>query len=81
MRVRRTDGTLLGASEIVPVAERLGLVRMLDHRVLELVVSELAAAPALQASVNVRRPRLPIRTGGRGSSSLLRDPCAACPSG
>ena len=53
MRVRRTDGTLLGASDVVPVAERLGLVRFLDHRVLELVVSELAAAPALQASVNV----------------------------
>ena len=42
MRVRRTDGTLLGASDVVPVAERLGLVRFLDHRVLELVVSELA---------------------------------------
>jgi EAL domain-containing protein (putative c-di-GMP-specific phosphodiesterase class I) len=53
MRVRRTDGTLLGASDVVPIAERLGLVRFLDHRVLELVVSELAAAPALQASVNV----------------------------
>jgi diguanylate cyclase (GGDEF)-like protein len=53
MRVRRTDGTLLGASDVIPVAERLGLVRLLDHRVLELVVSELVAAPALQASVNV----------------------------
>ena len=53
MRVRRTDGSLLGASDIVPVAERLGLVRLLDHRVLELVVQELVAAPALQASVNV----------------------------
>jgi diguanylate cyclase (GGDEF)-like protein len=53
MRVRRADGTLLGASEVVPVAERLGLVRLLDHRVLELVVDELVATPALQASVNV----------------------------
>ena len=41
------------ANEIIPVAERLGLVRLLDHRVLELVVDELAAAPDLQASVNV----------------------------
>src|SRR5208282_4521878 len=38
MRVRRTDGSLLGANDVVPVAERLGLVRLLDHRVLELVV-------------------------------------------
>ncbi len=53
MRIRRADGSLLGASDVVPVAERLGLVRLLDHRVLELVVDELAAAPSLQTSVNV----------------------------
>jgi diguanylate cyclase (GGDEF)-like protein len=53
MRVRRTDGNLLGASEVVPVAERLGLVRLLDHRVLELAVDEMVATPLLQASVNV----------------------------
>ena len=35
------------------MAERLGLVRMLDYRVLEMVVAELTAAPALTASVNV----------------------------
>jgi diguanylate cyclase (GGDEF)-like protein len=53
MRVNRTDGGVAHANEIIPVAERLGLVRMLDYRVLELVVAELAAAPALTASVNV----------------------------
>lgn len=53
MRVYRADGSIAHASEIVPVAERVGLVRMLDFRVLELVVAELAAAPAIQASVNV----------------------------
>jgi len=53
MRVSRADGTLCHANEIIPVAERLGLVRMLDYRVLELVVAELAAAPAFTASVNV----------------------------
>jgi diguanylate cyclase (GGDEF)-like protein/PAS domain S-box-containing protein len=53
MRVNRPDGTVAQANEIIPVAERVGLVRMLDHRVLELVVNELAQAPALQASVNV----------------------------
>jgi diguanylate cyclase (GGDEF)-like protein len=52
MRVRRGDGSHAGASEIVPIAERLGLVRLLDRRVLELVVSELVAAPSLRASVN-----------------------------
>ena len=53
MRVNRSDGGLVAANEIIPVAERVGLVRMLDYRVLELVVDELAAAPALHASVNV----------------------------
>ena len=53
MRVRRADGSLLGANDVVPVAERLGLLRLLDHRVLELVVEEMVAAPSLQASVNV----------------------------
>ena len=45
MRIRRTDGSLVAANEIIPVAERLGLVRLLDFRVLELVVDEMIAAP------------------------------------
>ena len=53
MRVNRNDGTACHANEIIPVAERLGLVRMLDYRVLELAVAELASAPTLTASVNV----------------------------
>lgn len=53
MRIRRADGTILPASAVIPVAERLGLVRLLDHRVLELLVSEMTAVPALRASVNV----------------------------
>jgi EAL domain-containing protein (putative c-di-GMP-specific phosphodiesterase class I) len=53
MRIRRGDDTLVPASAVIPVAERLGLVRLLDHRVLELLVSEMAAVPSLHASVNV----------------------------
>lgn len=53
MRVRRANGIFAHANEIIPVAERLGLVRLLDHRVLEMVVQELSAAPSLRASVNV----------------------------
>jgi diguanylate cyclase (GGDEF)-like protein len=53
LRVQHPDGTLALANEIIPVAERLGLVRMLDHRVMEMVVNELGAAPQLRASVNV----------------------------
>ena len=53
MRIRRSDGTLVPANDIIPIAERLGLVRLLDHRVLELVMAELAQAPNLSASLNV----------------------------
>jgi diguanylate cyclase (GGDEF)-like protein len=72
MRIRRADGTLVGAGDIVPVAERLGLVRLLDHRVLELVVDELVAAPALHASLNVSPPSTTDPDWWAGLMSLLR---------
>ncbi len=72
MRVRRNDGGLLGANDIVPVAQRLGLVRLLDHRVLELVVEELVAAPTLQASVNVSPGSTTDPDWWAGLDSLLR---------
>jgi diguanylate cyclase (GGDEF)-like protein len=53
MRIRRADGTIVPATAVIPVAEQLGLVRLIDHRVIELVTSELVAAPALNASLNV----------------------------
>jgi diguanylate cyclase (GGDEF)-like protein len=53
MRIQRTDGSLVEANEIIPIAERLGLVRLLDHRVLELAIAELAASPDIRASLNV----------------------------
>jgi diguanylate cyclase (GGDEF)-like protein len=53
MRIMRADGSVIPASEIIPIAERLGLVRLLDHRVLELVIAELAAHPQIRASFNV----------------------------
>jgi len=53
MRVYRPDGAIAHANEIIPIAEQVGLVRMVDYRVLELVVAELASEPVLKASVNV----------------------------
>ena len=54
MRIRRTDGSVVAATAVVPVAEQLGLVRLIDHRVIELVVSELLATPdIIRVSVNV----------------------------
>jgi diguanylate cyclase (GGDEF)-like protein len=53
VRMRQEDGQLLLAPDIVPVAEKLGLIRLVDHRVLELVVAELAASPNIQLSLNI----------------------------
>jgi diguanylate cyclase (GGDEF)-like protein len=53
VRMVQDDGRVLLAPDIVPVAERLGLIRLVDHRVLELVVAELAAAPEASLSINI----------------------------
>ena len=53
VRMRQADGQLLLAPDIVPVAEKLGLIRLVDHRVLELVVAELADSPNVQLSLNI----------------------------
>jgi diguanylate cyclase (GGDEF)-like protein len=72
MRVYRADGVIAHANEIIPVAERVGLVRMLDFRVLELVVNELADAPALNASVNVSPASAVDPDWWGGLAALLR---------
>jgi EAL domain-containing protein (putative c-di-GMP-specific phosphodiesterase class I) len=72
MRIRRTDGSLIAAGDIVPIAERLGLVRLLDYRVLELVVDEMIAAPALHASFNVSAASTTDPDWWAGLGSLLR---------
>jgi diguanylate cyclase (GGDEF)-like protein len=53
MRIRSPDGGLVGAADIMPIAERLGLVRLIDHRVLELAIAEMTAVPDLHLSLNV----------------------------
>src|SRR5258706_2422681 len=53
VRMEQEDGRALLAPDIVPVAERLGLIRLVDHRVLELAVAELAASPNVQLSLNI----------------------------
>jgi len=53
MRIRRADGIVVPASAVIPIAEQLGLVRLIDHRIVELVTAELAASPGLKVSLNV----------------------------
>jgi diguanylate cyclase (GGDEF)-like protein len=53
VRMEQDDGQVLLAPDIVPVAEKLGLIRLVDHRVLELVVAELAGSVNVQLSLNI----------------------------
>lgn len=72
LRITRADGTVAHAQDIIPIAERVGLVRMLDHRVLELAVEELAAAPDLRASVNVSAASISDQGWWDGLVALMR---------
>jgi diguanylate cyclase (GGDEF)-like protein len=53
VRIRRHDGSLMTAAQIVPMVEKLGFVGLLDLRVLEIAVASLAAEPAASMSLNV----------------------------
>lgn len=53
VRMREPDGTIVVAGEFIEVAEQLGLVRLIDHRVLELCIKLLKEAPKLRLALNV----------------------------
>ncbi|HRJ70258.1 MAG TPA: bifunctional diguanylate cyclase/phosphodiesterase [Beijerinckiaceae bacterium] len=52
VRMRGLSGELLGAGRIVPMAEKLGIVHLLDHRVLELAVGALRQHQDLRLTIN-----------------------------
>ena len=53
VRLRLPDGVVLDASEFVPVAEELGLSKLIDHRALELVIELLRATTNRKLALNV----------------------------
>lgn len=53
LRMERPDGSLVSAGEFVPIAEQLGLSRLIDRRTLELTVDLLKRHHDLTLSVNV----------------------------
>lgn len=52
VRMRSLSGEILGAGHIVPVAEKLGIVHLVDHRVLELAIGALRTYPGLNLTIN-----------------------------
>lgn len=53
LRMEMPDGQLRSAGYFIPLAEQLGLSRMIDQRVLELTVSHVRRNPDLHVSMNV----------------------------
>lgn len=53
VRIERPDGSYFAPGDLLPVLERRGLVRLFDHRVLELSVAGLARNPGAVLSINV----------------------------
>jgi diguanylate cyclase (GGDEF)-like protein len=53
VRIERPDGSYFSPGDLLPLLERRGLVRLFDHRVLELSVAGLARDPKAVLSINV----------------------------
>jgi diguanylate cyclase (GGDEF)-like protein len=53
LRLRRRDGEIIGPAAVLPIAEKAGLISLIDQRVLELALQRVAAEPDLRVSVNV----------------------------
>jgi diguanylate cyclase (GGDEF)-like protein len=72
MRVHRADGSEIVTQQLVPVAERLGLIRLLDHRVFEMAIAELTAYPDIALSINVSPASITHSEWWTGLGTLLR---------
>jgi len=53
LRLVMPDGTIAGPCSLLPVAEKAGLVALLDARVLDLALARLRQDPGLRLSINV----------------------------
>ena len=53
LRLISEDGKISSAGALIPIAERMGLIDIIDHLVLDMVAKELAESPNLHLSFNV----------------------------
>ncbi len=53
IRLMQHDGTIVAAGDFVPIAEKLGLIGLLDFRAMELAMDALRANPDVNLSLNV----------------------------
>lgn len=72
IRMRAEDGREIPAPDFIPVAERLGLVHLLDRRVLELATNTLAVCPNIHLAVNVSMETVKDPVWAEGYLSHMR---------
>ena len=53
LRLKQKDGAIVAAGRFIPIAEKLGLIRLIDHRVLEMAFEELLHEKKPQIAINV----------------------------
>lgn len=53
LRMEDSTGTMITAGHLVPIAERLGLIRLIDRAVLQLALKTLQTYPDAKLSVNI----------------------------
>jgi len=53
LRLEQPDGAIIPAGQFVPVAEKLGLINLLDYRAMELAIEALRDNPHAHLSLNV----------------------------
>jgi EAL domain-containing protein (putative c-di-GMP-specific phosphodiesterase class I) len=53
LRLIDDKGRINSAGALIPIAERMGLINMVDHKVLEMVVHELETYPEVKLAFNV----------------------------
>lgn len=53
VRLKAPDGTEMNAGDFVSIAQRLGLIRLVDHHALDLAIDVLIKAPTARFSLNV----------------------------
>jgi diguanylate cyclase (GGDEF)-like protein len=53
LRLKQRDGAIVSAWRFIPIAEKLGLIRLIDHRVLELAFEDLLHGSSPQIAINV----------------------------
>jgi len=72
LRMTGEDGSVIAASEFVPIIEQLGFIRLIDRHVLEKAVAEVAAHPGVRLGLNISGLTATDYSWLRAVTSLLK---------